>query len=105
VLGHETAGPPASGNFEDDAMILPPPITALLAEMAADCDLVHSVGEFRKAFESLERECFSNHHASEFMCALALVSEQRRPLRDRLTDLREIVEARGKVTATIRRAS
>jgi hypothetical protein len=88
---------------EDVAMILPPPITAFLAEMAADCELVHSVGEFRRAFEGLESECFSNHHASQFMSALALVSEQRRPLRDRLTDICEIAQARGRVTVVIKR--
>jgi hypothetical protein len=88
---------------EDAAMILPPPITAFLEEMAADCELAHSVADFARAFEDLERECFENHHASEFMCALAMVSEQRRPLRDRLTDLCEIAQARGRVTVVIKR--
>jgi hypothetical protein len=89
---------------EDGAMItLPPPITALLAEMAADSELVHSVGEFRAAFENLEHECFSNHHASQFMTALAMVSEQRRPLRDRMIDICDLAQARGRVTVVIKR--
>jgi hypothetical protein len=89
---------------EDGSMItLPPPIERLLAEMAADCELVHSVADFARAFQNLERECFENHHASQFMCALAWVSEQPRPLRDRLTDLCEIAQARGKVTVVIKR--
>jgi hypothetical protein len=87
----------------DTAIALPRPIERLLAEMAADCELSHSVGEFRKAFEGLESECFSNDHASQFMCALALVSEQRRPLRDRMIDLCEIIGARGRVTVVIKR--
>jgi hypothetical protein len=82
---------------------LPRPISELLAEMSADCEFVHSVGDFTKAFEGLERESFTNHHASECMAALAMVSEQPRPLRDRLIDISEIVEARGKVTVTIKR--
>jgi hypothetical protein len=76
---------------EDVAMIaLPPPITALLEEMAADCELVHSVG---------------NWHASQFMSALGLVAEQPRPLRDRLTDICEIAQAREKVQVVIRRTA
>jgi hypothetical protein len=89
----------------DTTIALPPPITAFLAEMAADCELVHSVGQFRCAFEALERETFSNWHAEQFMLALAWVSEQPRPLRDRLIDIAEIVQARGVVSVTIRRAS
>jgi hypothetical protein len=82
---------------------LPPPITAFLAEMAADCELVHSVSDFTKAFECLERECATNWHAEQFMSALGLVAEQRRPLRDRLADLCEIAQARGRVTVVIKR--
>jgi hypothetical protein len=88
-----------------DETMLPLPISAFLAEMAADRDLVHSVGEFRKAFEGLERESFSNWHAEQFMSALGLVAEQKRPLRDRLIDIGEIVQARGKITVTIRRTA
>jgi hypothetical protein len=90
----------------DATIALPPPIERLLAEMAADCELSHSVGEFTKAFELLECDCCSgNWHASQFMSALGLVAEQPRPLRDRLTDICEIAQARGKVQVVIRRTA
>jgi hypothetical protein len=84
------------------APALPPPIERLLAEMAAS-DMSDVAERFRVAFLALETECSSNWHASQFMSALALVSEQRRPLFDRLRDITEIVEARGKIRVVIRR--
>jgi hypothetical protein len=89
----------------DTTIALPPPIERLLAELAANRDLSDVADQFRRAFEALERETFSNWHAEQCMLALAWVSEQPRPLRDRLIDIAEIVQARGVVSVTIRRAS
>jgi hypothetical protein len=85
---------------------LPQPLAAFFDELADD----HAFGPevvdpMRAAALALEEESFSNHHAAQLMSALGLVASQRRPVRDRFTDFAEIVQARGRVTVTIRRAS
>jgi hypothetical protein len=82
---------------------LPPPLAQLLNELGADPWLGDIADQFRIALEALEGECADNWHAAQLMSALALVSEQRRPLRDRFIDISEIIEARGKVTVTVKR--
>jgi hypothetical protein len=87
-------------------MILPPPITAFLAELATDPWLCDTAGPFRAAFEATEREADDNWHAGEMMRAFGLIAEQRRPLRDRLADIHEIIDApRGPLKVTIRKSS
>jgi hypothetical protein len=82
---------------------LPPPLAKFFDELAAD----HAFGEeivapMREAFVALEEEAFFNHHAAQLMSALGLVAGQPRPVRDRFTDIAEIVQARGKVRVTIK---
>jgi hypothetical protein len=89
--------------MSDIEIALPTPIERLLGELASDCGLSGIADQFRRAFEMLEQECSENWHASQLMCALALASEQRRPLRDKLIDVFELIEVRGKVVAVIRK--
>jgi hypothetical protein len=85
---------------------LPPPIERFLGEVAADPWLGDSADQFRVGFEALESECADNWHASQCMSALALIAEQARPLRDRLTDIFSIIDAPlGPIRVTIRRSA
>jgi hypothetical protein len=87
------------------AIALPPPIERMLGELRRDDEFGHATAAFREAFAALEDEAFANHHAAQCMSALALIAEQNLPLRDRMIDICEVVEARGRVTVTIRRPS
>jgi hypothetical protein len=90
----------------DIDIALPPPITAFLAEIAADPWLGDIADQFRRAFEALERECADNHHAAQMMSCFGLIAEQNRPLRDRITDIFEILSMpKGRITVTIRRSA
>jgi hypothetical protein len=95
---------PRAGNFPEDDMTvqLAPPIERFLGELAAS-ELSHVVDQFRTGFSALEMESFSNWHAEQLMTALAWISEQPRPLLDRLRDICEVVEARGRVSVTVKR--
>ena len=85
---------------------LPPPIERFLGELAADPWLGDSADQFRIGFEALEGECADNWHASQCMSTFALIAEQPRPLRDRLTDIFSIIDApRGPIRVTIRKPS
>lgn len=87
------------------AIALPPPIERLLGELRRDDEFGHATSAFRQALAVLEDEAFANHHAAQCISALALIAEQNRPLRDRMIDICEVIEARGHVTVTIRRPS
>jgi hypothetical protein len=90
----------------DTTIALPPPIERLLGELAADPWLSDVADQFRAALEATEREADDNWHAGEMLRAFGLIAEQPRPLRDRLTDIFEILDApRGPIQVTIRRAS
>jgi hypothetical protein len=85
---------------------LPPPLANLLDELAAD----HAFGEevvtpMRAVAVALDREADDNLDAANLLQALALVAAQPRPARDRFIDIGEIVQARGRVTVTIRKPS
>jgi hypothetical protein len=85
---------------------LAPPLEKLLAELEADHAFGPEVVEpMRAAAIALDREADNNHDALMMAQAISLVAAQRRPARDRFIDIAELVQARGKVTVTIRRAS
>jgi hypothetical protein len=82
---------------------LPPPLAELLDELEAD----HAFGEevvapMRAAAIALDHEADGNYDALQMLQALALVAAQPRPARDRFIDIAAIVQARGRVTVTIR---
>jgi hypothetical protein len=106
-LEHETTGLFASRKFEDCLMIvLSPPIERLLREIAGDERLRDMAAPFREGLELSERAADDCWHTGEMMRAFGLIAEQRRPLRDRLADIREILDApRGPLKVTIRRLS
>jgi hypothetical protein len=84
--------------------VLSRPITAFLAEIAADPWLSEMAAPFRAAFEATEREADDNWHAGEMMRAFGLIAEQKRSVRDRIADIAQIIDApRGPITITIRR--
>jgi hypothetical protein len=88
----------------DIDIALPPPITAFLAEIAADPWLGDIADQFRRALEATEREADDNWHAGEMMRAFGLIAEQKRSVRDRVADIAQIIDApRGPITITIRR--
>ena len=87
----------------DVEIALPRPLSKFFDDLAAD----HAFGEevvtpMRAAALALEEESFSNHHAAQLMSALGLVASQPRSVRDRFVDIGSILEARGRVTVTIR---
>jgi hypothetical protein len=85
---------------------LAPPLEKLLAELEADHAFGPEVVEpMRAAAIAFDREADNNHDALMMAQAIALVAAQPRPARDRFIDIAELVQARGKVTVTIRRAS
>jgi hypothetical protein len=85
---------------------LPPPLAKLLNELEADHAFgPEVVGPMRVAAVALDREADDNLDAANLLQALALVAAQPRPARDRFIDIGEIVEARGKITVTIRRTA
>jgi hypothetical protein len=104
---HGTTWVVCGENFEGNTMIaLPPPIERLLGELGADPWLGDMAAQFRTALEATEREADDNWHAGEMLRAFGLIAEQPRPLRDRLTDIFEILSMpKGRITVTIRRAS
>jgi hypothetical protein len=87
-------------------VVLSPPITAFLAEIAADPWLGDIADQFRRAFEAIEREADDNWHAGEMMRAFGLIAEQPRTVRDRIADIAQIIDApRGPIRVTIRRSA
>jgi hypothetical protein len=85
--------------------ILSRPLVRLLDELAADGWLRDMAGPFRTALEATELESDDNPDAAAMMQCFGLIAEQPRPLRDRLRDIHEILDApRGKITVTIRRS-
>jgi hypothetical protein len=86
--------------------LLPRPLARLCDDLEAD----HAFGPeivrpFRAAAIALDREADDNPHAAALMQAISLIADQRRPARDRFVDIGAVLEARGKITVTIRRAS
>jgi hypothetical protein len=86
---------------------LPPPLVKLLAELAEDSRFgPEVVGPMRAALEAAEREADDCWDAGEMLRCFGLIAEQPRPLRDRITDIFEILSMpKGRITVTIRRAS
>jgi hypothetical protein len=83
---------------------LAPPLERLFAELEADHAFGSEVVEpMRAAARSLTREADDSHDAMMMAQAIALVADQPRPARDRLRDIIEIIEARGKVVVKIQR--
>jgi hypothetical protein len=107
AAAYETTCCARGENFKDDAMIaLPPPIERFLGELADDPWLGDIADQFRIALEALEGECADNHHAAQMMSCFGLIAEQNRPLRDRVTDIFEILSMpKGRITVTIRRSA
>jgi hypothetical protein len=82
---------------------LPPPLATFFNELAAD----HAFGEgavapMRAAASALSIEADDCYDALMMLQAISLVAAQRRPVRDRFTDIAEIASARGRVIVTIR---
>jgi hypothetical protein len=90
VLGHETAGPPASGNFEDDAMIaLPPPIEALAVT------ITKAIGsEPAKVFRSALEVATDDDSPEDCACVavVAWLLAQPRPARDRVDHIAVLIK-------------
>jgi hypothetical protein len=84
---------------------LPPPIAALLAELATDHAFgPAAVAPLYHAFAALDREADDNWHASQLMQALALIATQPRPARARFEDIARIIGmSKGPTTITIAR--
>ena len=55
----------------------------------------------RAAAEALNREADDCYDALQVCQAISLVAAQPRPVRDRFTDIAEIVQARGRVVVRI----
>jgi hypothetical protein len=104
---HQTTWIVRAENFEDDMTVhLAPPLEKLLAELAADPWLNDVAAPFRTALKATELEADDNWHAGEMLRCFGLIAEQPRPLRDRITDIFEILSMpKGRITVTIRRAS
>ena len=81
---------------------LPAPMESILIEIGQrmGSDVAAS---FREAFASTEIAADGCFHHAQFSQAIALICAQPRPLHERLTDIFEIVEARGRITVHIRR--
>jgi hypothetical protein len=87
----------------DVEIALPPPLAAFFDELDLDVAFgPEATAPMRVAAALLEEESFSNHHAAQLMSALGLVASQPRSVRDRFIDFGAILEARGRVTVTIR---
>jgi hypothetical protein len=85
---------------------LPPPIARMLAEMESDPELREGVAELAAAFAASEREAADNWDAAQMVSCFGLIAEQNRPLRDRITDIFEILSMpKGRITVTIRRSA
>jgi hypothetical protein len=81
---------------------LPPPLAKLFDELRVD----HAFGpvlveQMHAAATDLDREADDNLDAENLLQALSLVASQRRPARDRITDIFELIEARGRVVVRI----
>jgi hypothetical protein len=90
-----------------DVTALPPPIERFLGELAADPWFCDVADQFRRAFEATERSADDCFHHQQFSQTIALICAQSsRPLRDRIADIAQIVDApRGKIVVTIRRSA
>ncbi len=85
---------------------LAPPLDGFISELAADPWFCDVAANFRAACETCELEADDNWHAGEMLRAFGLIAEQRRSVRDRLTDILEILGMpKGRITVTIRRTA